>query len=343
MAPAPAHARAVYAAPPAPEPTQRRTFWERVKSPHIEEITALVRDATYLRFNVTQNYYEPHMWPVRRDVLRDAAARYLRAWELDPAGTDYLLEGAHTTFEAADWPEAARLYALYLEKAPGQNEAVVRFNLGESLLRTGRAADAIEVLEDGLGTGLSGFDRARFLTLLGYAYMNERRLDDAADACERADELYAQQYGAGGIDFVAVAMLAVIYDRDEQTERSHEMVDALRAQDPSFSFLFANYPMLGGAMPSQRYYLPFSPASDKHYFLALFYEAQGRYPEAAASWRAYLGSADPAWAERAKDHLRQVEDQQKKSLDEAKKKRKAQAAQQQKKPPLPPKKPRPNP
>jgi hypothetical protein len=52
--------------------------------------------------------------------------------------------------------------------------------------------------------------------------------------------------------------------------------------------------------------IPFSPPADKHYWLAMAYEAQKKLPEAAIEWRAYLDSADPLYERRAEDHLKGI-------------------------------------
>jgi tetratricopeptide (TPR) repeat protein len=318
----PALAR-VYLAPqpPSAPANAKLPFWARVKSPRFIEVTELVRRATVLRFQVSQNYYETVMWPTRRRVLRDAAALYLDAYRLDGTRTDLLVEAAHVSFEAADFAGAEGLYRELRERAEATylGDTVVRYNHAEALLRLGLASDAVAALEDALGGDVAGVERARFLTLLGYAYMIERRLDDAAEVCERAQELFRQMYG-GSDDVVALALLAIIYDRDEQSARAASTIEALTNADPSFGAVFVNAPLYGNAQPSQRFYLPFSPPADKHYFAALLFQTQGRFSDAAAEWRAYLASAEPAFAARARVHLGVAVAEQDKALA-AKKKR----------------------
>jgi tetratricopeptide (TPR) repeat protein len=324
LPPGDAGARAVYNPQGAPQPAPHRSFWERVKSPHGDDVQRLVAEATTLRFQYAQQqYYDWHMAPVRHQVLRDALERYLDAYALDPTRVDLLLEAAHTAFEAAAWPDAQRLYLLWQDKADNKDDVTVHFNLAEAELRQGLYDEAASELEDGLAGPVIGLDRARYLDLLGYVYMAQHRLDDAAEVVERADEVFQQAYGGGSDDVFSLALLAVIYDRDDQQERAHDAIDGLRAVDPSFvSVLGQSYAVMGSVPPSQRYYVPFAPAADRHYFLALFYEAMGRDPEAIASWRAYLDSADPAYTQRAKDHLAAAEKRRDQALDAAKKQKK---------------------
>jgi tetratricopeptide (TPR) repeat protein len=304
----------------------RARFWERVKSPHIEEITRLKRDAEVLRTQVANSYWDPHMMPARRMVLRDALRRYERALELDPTRLDLRLEAAHTAFEAAEHGRAVEHYLTYREQK-GEIDALARYNLAESYLRLRQFDDAAAELEGGLDSGVvASYDKGRYLMLLGYVHMSANRLDEATDALERAAQQGNPQYG-GGNDYLMLAMLAVAYDRDEQMVRAHEAIDALRAIDPGFGYLFYAQPVMAAVPPSQRAYVPFSPASDRHYWLGVVHEAQGRYPEAAASWRAYLAADSPTYAARAQAHLAFAEEKLVEAARDAEAKARARAKQ----------------
>ena len=85
--------------------------------------------------------------------------------------------------------------------------------------------------------------------------------------------------------------------------RADEMIDQLRAVDPQFYVLMQQQPITATQAPSQRSYLVYAPPADRHYFLGLFYEAQGKLGDAAASWRAYIDSAEPTFGRRAEQHL----------------------------------------
>jgi tetratricopeptide (TPR) repeat protein len=300
----PAQARLV----PGEEPGEphRPSFWARVKSPHIVEITRLTREASLLRYQVANQYYEAHTQPIRRQVLRDALARYERAAALDPDRPELRLEAGHTAFEALEWERALGHYRAYRERSE-VDRLVVDYDLGECLVRLGRFTEAVEHLE-GLVDRIDGLERGRYLELYGYALMALGRLDDAVDALERGVELTSPQMQWGGFyDLVGLAILAVAYDRDEQLGRAHDALDQLRAIDPQFYFLVQALPPPASSLPSQRLGVPFSPPADEHYFLGLVFEAQGRYAEAAAEWRSYLDSMTPTYAARAREHLRQAD------------------------------------
>jgi tetratricopeptide (TPR) repeat protein len=285
--------------PPGREPARKATFWERVQSPHVDEIRRLVGEATFLRQGIATQYWDQYLLPTRRRVLRDALDRYEHALALDPRRLDLRLDAAHTALEAGEYERAAVHYLAYREKT-SDNALLVTYDLAEAYARLGRWADTIDELEP-VADDPSNYERARFLTLLGEGYMARGRLDDAIDALERSVVAFPQQYGS--VDQLTLALLAVAYDRDEQLGRAHEMIDQLRAIDPQFYVLMQQQPVTAATAPSQRTYIIYAPPSDRHYVLGLFYEAQGRLAEAAASWRAYLDSAEPGFARRAQQHL----------------------------------------
>jgi hypothetical protein len=107
---------------------------------------------------------------------------------------------------------------------------------------------------------------------------------------------FVGSYGTGG-DAAALAGLAVAYDRDEQLGRAAEALQQVQQLDPQFNFL---------AVAGNANAIPFSPPSDRHYWLALAYEQQKKWSEAAIEWRAYVESAAPTYKRRAEEHLRTV-------------------------------------
>src|SRR5438477_11577056 len=95
----PAHADRIMV-PAHGEPEKKATFWERVQSPHLDEIRRLVGEAVFLRQNVATQYWDQYLLPARRRVLRDALERYESALALDPRRLDLRLDAAHTALEA---------------------------------------------------------------------------------------------------------------------------------------------------------------------------------------------------------------------------------------------------
>lgn len=289
----------------APRP-DRANLWQQILNPHADEVKKLVGEGRILRDQIAAQYYDPSQLPARRQVLADALKRFEQAAALDPDDANLAIETGHLAFDVGDWDKAIRWYLRARELRPEDTNYVVTFDLAECYVRTRRWEEARDVLERGLPDAPTALDRSRGLVVLGYVHMAEGRLEDAIDAFTRATS--QQQYGMGP-DWLALASLAVAFDRDEQLGRAAELLEQVRQIDPNFNFLFypVYYPGAGAMLPaSQRAYIPFSPPSDKHYWLALAYEAQGKLPEAAVEWRAYAESVEPPYERRAREHLKLV-------------------------------------
>lgn len=286
---------------------QKMSLWQQILKPHADEVANLLYDGRQLRDSIANQYYEPTQQPQRRQILADAAAKFQRAHDLDPDDAGVLLELANVQFDAGLYDRAIDSYTRYREAKPDDTSSYYTYyNLGESYVRLGRFEDAATILERGIADDASwqAMDRSHTLVLLGYVYMSQNRLDDAIDVYTRAASV--TNVGYGGADQLALMSLAVAYDRDEQLGRAQETLEQVKQVDPTFNFLMNQYPVQGNQYPSQRYYVPWSPPADRHYWMAMVYEAQDRLPEAASEWRAYAESVEPTYKHRAELHVKDV-------------------------------------
>jgi tetratricopeptide (TPR) repeat protein len=287
---------------------KKQSLWQSILKPHADEVADLLFEARQIRDQYAQQYYDPSQLTQRRKVLADAVARFERAHQLDPDDMGVLLELANVQFEAAEYEKAVDSYVKYRENIPDDQAAAsyyTYYNLGECYTRLGRFDDAATILERGIADSSSWqpMDRGHTLVLLGYVYMAQNRLDDAIDVDTRAASI--QPY-AGQTDQLAIMHLAVAYDRDEQLGRAQEMMEQEKQLDPNFTWMMQQYPVQGSATPQSRYYVPYSPPADRHYWLAMVYEAEDKLPEAASEWRAYAESVDPVYKHRAEAHEKDV-------------------------------------
>lgn len=280
------------------------TFWQGILDPNAQEVARLVTEGRILRDQVAQNYVEPHLVQQRLQVLADALARFERAASLSPRDPKVARECGITALDAGDHAKAVQWFLTFREIVGDERDFTVSYNLAEAYVHLGRFEEARRVLERALPDA-AGLDRNRGLVLFGYVHMAAGRLEDAIDAYQRALTAGPSPYGWGP-DHLALLGLAVAYDRDEQISRAREVLDQARQLDPTFNVLVYTYALSSALPPSQRHSLVFSPPSDRHYWLALAYEAQGRLPEAASEWRAYVESVDPAYKHRAEEHLKEI-------------------------------------
>lgn len=278
--------------------TPRISFWEKVATPHAEKIARLRLEGNNFRGRAAQ-YYDVLQIADKNKYLQKALDKFEAAAALAPDRADLIRDVADVAHDLGDHEKAIASYLEILELQPDERTFELHRRLAASYMQTLRWDDAEDVLERALGNEIpNAYERAVALQYLGYVYMAEGRLDDAIDAYQRASasQRYGY-YGGGGADLSSLAGLAVAYDRDEQVARAAEVLQQVQQLDPQFQFLLPN-----------AYYrpIPFSPPSDRHYWLALAYEHQKKWTEAAVEWRAYIESADPLYERRAQEHLRVV-------------------------------------
>lgn len=288
-----------YAQPRPPE----IEYWEAVVTPHAARIARLRNEGAQLRQRAGQ-FYEPQMTAERAKIHAQMVDKYRAAAELAPDKADVVREYADAAFEASDFDSAVAAYNRARELSPDKATGIDR-NLAWAYLKLLRFEDAVTTLERALGDEVvSGYERAAMLGILGYTYMAQGRLEDAIDAYTRA-MLSNQQtrYGYGGYggygDYITLTGLAVAYDRDEQVSRAQELMEQVRTADPNFTHVIPQQYSYGSQ-------IPFSPPSDKHYWIALCYEAKKEWSAAAIEWRAYIDSAEPTYKRRAEEHLKLV-------------------------------------
>jgi tetratricopeptide (TPR) repeat protein len=289
-----------YAQPRAPE----IEYWEQVVTPQAARISRLRQEGAQLRQRAAA-IYEPHMMAERMKFFVQAMEKYEAAAALAPDRADVVKDFADAAFEAAEYDKAVTSYLRYRELTPDEKTGGIDRNLAWAYLKLLRFEEAAATLERALGDELvQSYDRSGVLALLGYTYMAQGRLEDAIDAYTRANLANASVrgyggYGYGGYDAITLTGLAIAYDRDEQVGRSQELMEQVRQMDPSFSHVIPQAYTLGSM-------IPFSPPSDKHYWLALCYEARKEWSSAAIEWQAYIDSAEPTYERRAREHLKLV-------------------------------------
>ncbi len=276
-------------------------YWEAVVTPHAARIAKLRADGAQLKQRANQ-YYESHMMAERMKYFGQAMDKYEAAAELAPDRADVVRDFADAAFDAGEYDKAATAYLRVRDLSPSDRGTGIERNLAWAFIKLLRFEDAAATLERALGDDLvQVYDRTNILGLLGYTYMAQGRLEDAIDAYTRASlgNATTRGYGYYGADYLTLTGLAVAYDRDEQVGRAQELLEQVRQMDPSFSFVIPQQYTLVSP-------IPFSPPSDKHYWLALCYEAKKEWSAAAVEWRAYIESADPTYERRAEEHLKQV-------------------------------------
>ncbi len=294
---------AVPAAPPVPAAAESPPFWEAIAAPHRRELERLLAEARMLRDVVAPSYHEVHEAPERAQVLAAAFTRFAQASALAPERRDLLEDAAHAALDAGDPWHAASAYSQLRARREGEPDFLLAYNEAEAMLRLGELAAAGAVLERALPAARSPQDRLRGAVLRGYALMSEGALDDAIEVIARATD--SSPLGPGS-DALALTVLAVALDRDEQLTRAVEVLAQVRQLDPEFSFLTTPFFTPATTPPGARYSILFAPASDRHYFAALAYEARGQLAAAAAEWRQYAGAEEPRYRHRAEAHLAEL-------------------------------------
>jgi tetratricopeptide (TPR) repeat protein len=287
-----------YAQPRGPE----IEYWEAVVTPQAGRIARLRADGLQLKQRA-QQIYEPQMTAERMKFFGQALEKFEAAAALAPDRAEVVRDYAEAAFDAAEYEKAVNAYLRFRELAPDDRNALIERNMASAYLKLLRFEDAAAALEHSLGDDMvQGYERNTTLGLLGYTYMAQGRIEDAIDAYTRATLATNSQRGYGygygyGPDQITLTGLAVAYDRDEQVGRSQELLEQVRQLDPLFTFIVPQPYQMGSQ-------IPFSPPSDKHYWLALCYEAKKDWSAAAVEWRAYIDSAEPTYKRRAEEHLK---------------------------------------
>ena len=143
--------------------------------------------------------------------------------EEQPTVEDMLAQ-ALTLSDAGNYEEAILLYEAVIEIEPNNYEA--GYGLGHAYRRTGRTADAIEVLKN--TSKLSEEDK-RALYELGYAYLDAGRYADARDVVS------SEPTGADMAPEVGV-LLVLSYSAEGEYERAVELL-----QDSSVRKIFSRF------------------------------------------------------------------------------------------------------
>jgi TolB-like protein/tetratricopeptide (TPR) repeat protein len=128
--------------------------------------------------------------------LAKGHAEIARALELDEHLADAHVSLAMIRHRTEyDWAGAERSFKRALASNPGHPEGLVRY--GELLYLSGRVEDGLSMLREGLAHVPFSVD---YRVILGYAYYNVHRFDEALDQFEQARELDASRpYASWGL------------------------------------------------------------------------------------------------------------------------------------------------
>jgi len=296
------------------KPADDDNFWAAMIAPNAEEIELVLAKARELRQSAMQftlgpdlgypNPYNDSQTEQRRARFADAFGmlRYARR-ELDPNHLDVLYELGRAAEDIGRYDDAVDALSAFVDRAGDKDRrlAEVHIRLGRLSARRGEWDTTLAELRAALarpGSGLSG----QALIYLGCAYMQTDHMAEAIDTLDQASATspYGQLYYLAQ---TAQFALAVAYDRDEQITRSHEVLERLLAGDPGLNNALGQpyYDYTGNGLDSEPLLWP---PSERHYFLALRYEALNMLDEARGEWSAFLRAAeDSPFHARAQAHV----------------------------------------
>ncbi|MCA9676051.1 MAG: hypothetical protein KC464_13515, partial [Myxococcales bacterium] len=297
----PRPARADYAVDYAPPPKPPEDdFWREVVEPHGDQIRVVLEKVDQIWNQVVswQNYDagDP-TGELRQRVLDDAWGMLKYARRLDPTRRDVLERMGRIGEESGRTQAAIEALQAYVALLPPEEDppAEISLRLGRSMLRAGRAEDAMRHLRAAASPAGIG---AQALAALGEALMQTGRTADAIDALSpNLGQQYSYYWQNETVQLAFT--LAVAYDRDEQITAAFGVLEDMRNQ---LATEYANRIQQSLAA------LPLVPARDREYFLALFYESEGYLQEARTEWLHYAEGGDGApFRGRALDHVAAID------------------------------------
>lgn len=290
---------AASARPREPAVVDDGDFWRDMIEPHATEVASLVaRARRALAKAATAAPDADGYFAQRARCLDDAYGMLRYARTLSPANPDVLRWLGIVADERGQTREAIdALTASALVTGTDRASADVTGRLGMIYLRLGQLDDAVRWLERAQGLITSG-DHAIPTVHLATALAARGEMADAIDVLVNA--LPSQiTYYTDPLLQVSLA-LAVHYDRDDQRAAAFTVLDRMRIT------LQAELASLGQRALAN---LPFAPAEDQYYYLAMLYEATGDDIEARAEWALYAAVPDAPWRRRALDHIQAIDAQ----------------------------------
>ncbi|HET9624693.1 MAG TPA: hypothetical protein VFP84_25170 [Kofleriaceae bacterium] len=279
-------------------------FWRDMLEPHAAQVASLLARARRAIGKAGSTAPDRDgAFEARVKCLRDAYDMLRYARRLAPDNAEVLRWLGVTADELGQTREAIdALTASLAVTGVDRAGADVTGRLGMIYLRLGRLDDAVTWLARAQGA-ITAADHAVATVHLATALAARGDMADAIDALVHA--LPAQiTYYADPVLQVSLA-LAVHYDRDEQRGAAGHVLDRMRAT------LQQELAPLGQRALAN---LPFAPAEDQYYYLAMLYEATGDDIEARAEWALYAAVPDAPWRRRALDHIQELDAQRRAAL-----------------------------
>jgi hypothetical protein len=299
----------------APEPVKppNQDFWREVVAPHGDEIDMILMKAQQAwSYTSTCVYSDCDATGEAKAKLLDDAYGMLRyARRLDPTRADVLLLLGQVAEESGRATAAVEVLQAYVGQLAPDASVVpdVSMRLGRSDLRLNRFEDAIRQFRAGLSQSASYGPGAASAAYMAAALMNTGRMSDAIDLLA-PNMAQMQQYSYYAEPMQAIMTLAVAYDRDEQITAAFNLLDSLQNQLTTSYGQYAQQGISG---------MLFVPAYDEHYYLGLFYESLGYFPEARTEWLHYAAAKDAPFRGRALDHADAIDELLAKKLADAQK------------------------
>lgn len=290
---------AASARPASSAVTDDGDFWRDMIEPHATQVASLVARARRAMTKAqTAAPDDDGYFAQRARYLDDAYGMLRYARTLSPENADVL----HWLGIAADELGKTReaidaLTASVRVTGVDRASADVTGRLGMIYLRLGQLDDAVRWLDHAQGVITSG-DHAVPAIHLATALAARGEMADAIDVLVNALPTSITYYTDPLLQ-VSLA-LAVHYDRDDQRAAAFTVLDRIRIT------LQAEMASLGQRALAN---LPFAPAEDQYYYLAMLYEATGDDIEARAEWALYAAVPDAPWRRRALDHIAAIDAQ----------------------------------
>jgi tetratricopeptide (TPR) repeat protein len=276
-----------------------RDFWRDLIEPHGAAVASILTRAKRALGRAEAVPPDADGAVDRRHHLLDDAYGMLRyARTLSPDNPEVLRLLGTTADELGKTRQAldALEHCARLD-GPDRAGAEVTGRLGLIYLRLGKLDDAVRWLGYAQGPIIVG-DHASHAVHLATALAARGQMPAAIDLLINA--LPAQiNYFTEPLTAVSFA-LAVSYDRDDQPGAAFEVLDRMQT-----TLQQEMAPLALTTLTA----LPFAPAEDRYYYLAMLYEAIGDDIEARAEWALYAAVTDAPWRRRALDHIQAIDAQ----------------------------------
>lgn len=284
----------------APGDDARPTIWARAADPqgvHGREVAEILALARQLYTNASRPMGSAADEAVRKRLLDDARGMLGYATRLMPDHMEVVALLAQVEEASGRETQALALYQKVMDsKDPIPGDVCVRHGL--LLVRVNQLEQGVQALRACVDLpvqlSLHSANSARTVALVHLAnlYADQGRITAATS-------LLGHYTSAASPDLLAMFALAVVYDKDEQISRAWATLDTLKSQQQRILTMT----LVRSLEP-----LAFVPAADRHYYLALLYEAGDYLAEARQEWHNYLRNRDQSrYARRARQHIEAID------------------------------------